>query len=427
MKKMIVSGKNLMLLLIILFSTVISVSQNNEEQANSNNEKLSVFLDLSYWADDDYIRQQIPVVQYVRDKELADVHIIMTRHAAGQSGINYIISLSGSGDFKGTDNELKYWSPSEHTQHETRLGYTNMIRIGLAPYIANKHNNPDQISLQFEADTVFAETGQNSDRDPWRRWVFEVYGGGYYDAEKTRNSLHIRYGFYADKVTKDWKIRARPYFNYNERNYEIEDSTVTTVTHRDGFHGYAIRSVSDHWSVGVFTDVLSSTYHNMDFQLEVSPGIEYSFYPYREATRRSIAIAYKIDNAYNDYMQETILGEEKELLWGQSLVLTADFRQTWGSIRAGVTGSHHFHDFNSNRLELFSEVDIRLFKGFALTFNADFEFINDLVAIPAGEMSTEEILLEQRRRSTNYEFDGHIGFTYTFGSEQSGDYNPRLQ
>lgn len=427
MNNMTFYGKNYLLLLIVLLFAIESVSQNSTENAGVNNEQLSVFLDLSYWADENYIRQQIPVVKYVRDKELADVHIIMTRHSAGQAGTNYIISLSGNGDFKGTDNELKYWSPSEQTEHETRKGYTNMVRIGLAPYIASNHKNPDQISLQFDADTVFAEKGKNTGRDPWRRWVFEIYGGGYYDAEKTRNSLHIRYGFYADKVTKDWKIRARPYFNYNERNYEIEDSTVNTVTHRDGFHGYAIRSVTDHWSVGVFTDVLSSTYHNMDFQLEVSPGIEYSFYPYREATRRSIAIAYKLDNVYNDYIEMTILGEEKEFLWGQSLVLSADFSQTWGSIRAGVTGSHHFHDFNSNRLELFSDINIRIFKGFALTFNTEFEFINDLVAIPAGEMSTEEILLEQRRRSTNYELDGHIGFTYTFGSERSGEFNPRLQ
>jgi len=426
MRSKLFSGKKYLLMLVILFSTFVSVSQNNCDGDNSNNTKLSVFLDLSYWADEDYIRQQIPVVKYVRDKELADVQIIMTRHAAGQAGMNYIISLLGHGECEGMKNELRYWSASEETEHETRQGYTKMIRIGLASYVANKQNDPDVLTLQFTADTISTEATQEDDRDPWRRWIFEIYGGGYYDAEKTRNSLHIRYGFYADKVTKDWKIRARPYFNYNERNYEIEDTTVTTVTHRDGFNGYAIKSLTGHWSAGVFARVLSSTYHNMNFQLEVSPAIEYSFYPYSEATRRSISIAWKLDHSYNDYLEETILGETKEFLWGQSLVLSADYRQTWGSISAGVTGSHHFHDFNSNSLELFSELDIRVFKGFSLTFNADFEFINDLVAIPAGEMSTEEILLEQRRRSTNYQFDGHIGFTYTFGSERSGDYNPRL-
>jgi hypothetical protein len=71
-------------------------------------------------------------------------------------------------------------------------------------------------------------------------------------------------------------------------------------------------------------------------------------------------------------------------------------------------------------------MDIRLFKGFSLTLRVDLDFINDLVAIPMAEMTTEEILLEKRRRSTDYEFDGHIGFTYTFGSDFSKAFNPRL-
>jgi len=424
----LISRKIHMLLLVIFFlSTFVSLSQSNTQDKDNNNEKLSIFLDISYWVDDDYIRQEIPIVEYVRDKELADVHIIMSRHDAGQAGTNYVISFIGRGVFKGVNNELTYWSPAAETQHETRQGYAKMIKVGLAPYIVNKQGDPDLISLQYRMDTISDKDTREVSKAPWNRWIFEIYGGGYFDFEETRNSMHIRYGFYADKVTKDWKIRARPYFNYNERNYEIEDSTVTTVTHRDGFNGYVIKSLTDHWSAGAFTNILSSTYHNMDFQLEVSPAIEYSFFPYNEATRRSIAIAYKIDYSYNDYIDKTILGETEELLWGQSLVLSADFRQTWGSIEAGVTGSHHFHDFNSNRLELFTEVNFRIFKGFSLTLDADFEFINDLVAIPMKDMSTEEILLEQRRRSTNFQFDGHIGFTYTFGSERSGDYNPRLQ
>lgn len=419
--------------LIFLFLSLSSAGGEDDfsfdfsANVQSANEPVSVFLDLDYWADEDFIKQQIPVVRYVRDKELADVHIIITRHGAGQAGTNYIISFIGYGEFLGMDNEMKYWSSSSQTQHEVRKGYTGMIKIGLALYIANREGNPACMELSYEMDSIADTTGSSGQKgDPWKRWVFEIYGGGYYDAEQTRNSLHIRYGFYADKVTKDWKIRARPYFNYNERNYEIEDSTVNVTTHRDGFNGYLIKSITPHWGGGVFTDLLSSSYHNMDFQAVVSPAIEYSIYPYSEATRRAITFAYKLDFSYNNYIERTILGETQENLWGQSLVLSADFRQPWGSIEAGISGSHHFHDFSSNRAGLSTEVNIRLFKGFSLTMNTEFDFVNDLVAIPAGDMSTEEILLEQRRRSTNYEFDGHIGFTYTFGSELSADYNPRL-
>ncbi|MFO7828744.1 MAG: hypothetical protein R6V23_09010 [Bacteroidales bacterium] len=433
MKLKIFSKKQISLfILLFALSTINSLSndtikQNDIKRDRISNGKISIFLDLEHWADDDYIRQEIPVVNFVRDKENADLHIIMTSHDAGQAGTNYIISFIGRQEFSGINHELKYWSSANQTRHEVREGYTRMIKIGLIHYMADNEDFLEKISIQYLVDSLELTDEDIDVVDPWRSWVFEVYGGGYFDAEQTRNSLHIRYGFYADKVTEDWKIRARPYFNYNEKNYEIEDSTtITTTSRRDGFDGYLIKSLSDHWSYGVFTEILSSTYHNMDFQLEVSPAIEYSIFPYSEATRRSIAIAYKLDYSYNNYIQRTIFDESEEFLWGHSLVLSADFQQPWGSIRARMTGKQHFHDFSSNRLEMYTQLNLRLFKGFALTVAIEFDYINDLVEIPMGEMSTEEILLEQRRRSTNYQLDGHIGFTYTFGSKFSAAYNPRL-
>ncbi|MDK2977320.1 MAG: hypothetical protein PWP52_15 [Bacteroidales bacterium] len=107
-------------------------------------------------------------------------------------------------------------------------------------------------------------------------------------------------------------------------------------------------------------------------------------------------------------------------------MLYADFQQPWGSIRARMNGKQHFHDFSSTRLEMYTQLNLRLFKGFALTITDDFDYINDLVEISMGEISTEEILLEQRSRLTNYQLDGHIGLTYTFGSKCPAAYNPRL-
>jgi len=422
--------KLLLLLLFMTFTTNVQL-QAAENQPRKDigihpflDDPLAVFLDLPRWADEDYIRQQIPVVEYVRDKELADVHIIMTRSAAGQAGVNYTLSFIGSRQCKNMENDLNYWAPATQSDYETRQGYTNMLKIGLAPYISSKSKDPELISVGFNLDTVQTGKSKTPETDPWKRWVFEIYAGGYFEAEETSNSTHIRYGFYADKVTGNWKIRLRPYFNYNEDNYEIGDSTVNNTSRRDGFDGYMLKAFSDHWAAGVFVDMLSSDYHNMEFQVETSPAIEFSLFPYEEGTRRSITLAYKLNHSYNNYQARTILDETEETLWGQSLVLTTEFTQPWGSINAGITGSHHFHDFSSNRVELFSRMDLRLFKGFALTLRADFDFINDLVSVPMGEMSTEEILMEKRRRSTNYEFDGHIGFTYTFGSELAADYNP---
>jgi len=389
---------------------------------------LAVYLDLRGWADKDYIRQEMSIVEYVRDKEFADVHVILSKHEAGRMGTNYVILITGNGKFQGMVNELRYWSAASETEYETRKGYTKMIKIGLAPYLANIKGMASNISLDYKEDSLAEEISEKlQDDDSWNNWIFEIYGGGFFDSEKAQNSIHIRYGFFADKVTRKWKIRARPYFNYNERNYGINGETIRTITHRNGFDGYLIKSLTGNWSAGAFTDMLSSTFHNMDFQIEISPAIEYSFFPYEEATRRSIAFAYKVDYAYNDYIMETVFKKTEETLWGHSLVLSADFRQPWGSIESRINASHHFHDFNSNSFELINQLNLRIFKGFSLTLEVDYEYINDLVAIPMEKLSKEEILLEQRRRATNYQFEGHIGFTYTFGSDQSAAFNPRLE
>ncbi len=423
----------------ILFFLTISISfssltvngnslKSSLDFSRSRNQ-LSVFLDLQRWADEDYIRQEIPMVDYVRDKEMADVHIIMTRHQSGSAGSNYVISFIGGRQFEGMNNELNFWAPASMTRHEVREGYTNMIKIGLAPYIANVEDMLGMILLDFDTEVISLTdplTEEEDDDDPWNRWIFEIYGGGNFSKEESRSSINFRYGFYADKVTEEWKIRIRPYFNYNERNFVVGDSTVTSISHRDGFNGYLIKSLTDHWSAGIFTNMLSSTFHNMDFQMEVSPAIEYSLYPYREATRRSITFTYRVGYAHNNYIEETIFEKTKESLFGHALNASANFRQPWGDIRAGITGSQYFHDFRANRAEFFARLNLRIFKGFSLSLRGGFDLINDLVSIPMGDLSPEEILLEQRRQATDYEISGNIGLTYTFGSELSGAYNPRL-
>ena len=164
----------------------------------------------------------------------------------------------------------------------------------------------------------------------------------------------------------------------------------------------------------------------MNFSAKLSPAIEYSLFPYEEATRRSITFAWRFGAGYYDYLEETIYNKTKEILFGQAIIASANFRQPWGNIRAGLIGFHHFHDFYSNRTEFSVSLNLRIIEGLSLNLNSSYNLINDLVAIPKADMSLEEILLEQRRRTTSYEFSANIGLSYTFGSRITGIFNPRL-
>ncbi len=399
-------------------------ASNTGQQVNG---RIAVFLDAPWWLDNDFVREQIPIVSYVRDKEVADVHILMTRHGAGSAGTNYAISFIGNKGFTGIDHDLTYWAPATNTADDTRRGYTNMLKIGLVAYIATTDLvNRIQIEYDYDEAAVIRDRALEPQVDPWNHWVFEVYGGGNFSKEETRSNISSRFGFFADRITTDWKIRMRPYFNFSERKFETSNGTVVSTSHRHGYNAYVVKSITDHWSAGAFSSGQSSTFHNMHFSTDLVPAIEYSYFPYREATRRSITLAYRVGYTFQNYIEKTIFEKEQEFLFAQSIEATARFQQPWGSFRAGISGSHFFHDFSANRAEILANINIRLFHGFALNVQGNYEIINDLISIPAGDRTLEEILLAQSQRSTSFSVSGSIGLSYTFGSDFSAAFNPRL-
>jgi hypothetical protein len=418
-------NRKICLFILLITSGLIQEAGSNESGRTDRGKTLSVFLDIPGYIDGDFIRQQIPVVEYVRDRNLADVHLIMSRHAAGTTGYTYSISFIGRIPYQEMNYQLSYWSPSSETMDQSRRGYTGYIKMGLAPFIAAS-SMAGRMIIQFE-DIPETLMEQVDLRDSWNYWVVETYGGVNYNREETRNSLHVRYGIFADRITADHKTRIRPYGNYVERNFVTDDGIITSTSVRGGLDSYHIKSLGDHWGVGVFGDIFISTFHNLDFSAVVSPAIEYSLFPYHEATRRSIALAWRAGMGYYDYVEETIFDQTEEFLYGQALVLSADFREPWGNIRASLVGFHHFHDLRSNRLELSGIFNLRIVEGLSLNLATSFNLINDHMAIPKGDMSLEEILLEQRRRASSYEFGINLGLSYTFGSRITGVFNPRLR
>ena len=386
----------------------------------NDDEVLSVFLDFSI--QQQYIREKITFVNYVRDRELAQVHIMIREHAAGMAGDNYVITFLGRDSYEGMNNEITLWNPATNTIDETRQRLVKMISMGLVPYLANTHF-VNYISLQVREDR---SKGGNVLEDPWKNWVFEVYGGINFARESKQSRFDSRWGFYADKVSEEWKIRSRPYFNINRRTFVTDEGEISRQSYRHGFDGFYIKSIDQHWSAGVFVDMLSSTFHNILFNVEVSPGIEYSLFPYSEATYRAVTFVYRLGAGYHNYIEETVFFKEQENLFNHTIDLSASFQQPWGNFSASIKGSHYFHDYTANRLSLTSNLGLRIVKGLSLNVSGSFNFINDLVALSAGDLSLEDILLQQSRQATDYEVTGQIGITYTFGSQFSNVVNTRF-
>lgn len=388
----------------------------------NSNDMLSVFLDFPYF--NQYIRESLPVINYVRDRQDSQIHVKISRQRSGSGGENYVISFLGRQRFDGMNNEITFWAPATNTHDDTRRGLIERIKLGLGPYLANTNLN-GLISVNIN-DSIMSMERQPLE-DPWNNWVFEIYGGANLHKESSQSKFNSRWGFYADKVSDDWKIRMRPYFNLNQSTYSsAEDGDIESNNYRHGFQGYMIRSISQHWSAGLFLNMLASTFHNMEFNIEPTPGIEYSLFPYSEATEKAITFAYTMGAAQNYYLEETIFLKKEETLFKQGLKIALDFDQPWGSIWGGVKGSHYFHDFDANRLEFYSGFNLRLVKGLSLSFRSDLDLTNDLLTLPAGDATLEELLLQERAQSTSYQIYTNVGISYRFGSEFSNVVNTRF-
>lgn len=383
-------------------------------------DKVSIFIDCQA-CDNAYIRQQLNFVNHVRDQKLAQVHVFITTLPTGGGGRMFTLSFIGKGEFEGIDNRLTYTSTQTNTQDEERKGLNEVVKLGLVPYIAHTSLAP-QIRLSFSD----LQEEQIPVEDRWQNWIFELYGGVNFAKQTSLSSLNVRYGLSADHITEEWRIRLRPYFNYNQRDFVNDEETIRSILHRNGFSGTVVRSISDHWSTGVFTEVISSTYRNIHFGYSVAPAIEYSLFSYKEALRKEITLAYSAGYLKRNYMEETIYGKVQETLFNHALRLGIRIRQPWGSVTAELEGSHFLHDVSKNRLSFDSNVSVRVFKGLSVRFSSDLEVVRDQLSLPKGDASLEDILLQQRQLATTYEIAFSVGISYSFGSIYNNVVNTRL-
>ncbi len=117
---------------------------------------------------------------------------------------------------------------------------------------------------------------------------------------------------------------------------------------------------------------------------------------------RELTIAYLVGPRSFTYREKTIYGKTEEQLFGQSLRINLDVKQPWGRAEIQLEGTHFMHDFSKNRLEAEAEVSLRIMKGLFLQLGVEASLIHDQLYLPKGDVSLEEVLLEQRALATNF-------------------------
>ena len=398
--------------------TSMVTQEADTSMAKYRKDALKVFLD-GIW-DEDYVRREISFINYVRDRKVADVHIMITSQRTGSGGTEYVMHFLGQNGYERLSDTLTYVSNADNTRDEIRAGQVETLKMGLIPFVS-KTPLSKFIKINYKPPVK-----EEVVEDKWNQWVFKTRLNGSLEGQKSYNYDRISGSFSASRVTPEWKIDFDLYYRVSNDEFDTGDTITKSSIKSKSFDGLIVKSLGEHWSVGGRFDVLFSTYSNYKLKGLVYPGIEFNLFPYSESTRKQFLILYSLGYSYNSYQDSTIYNKMEENLFGHSLDVAMEFTQKWGSINTSIDWSNYFHDWSKNNLSSFVSLNIRVAKGLQIGFGGGASIIHDQLSLVKGEASSEEIFLRRRELETSYSYFTYFSVSYTFGSIYNNVVNPRF-
>jgi hypothetical protein len=395
--------------LLILFFSVFLLSQEKQ---------LKVFLDCD--CDENYLKQNTSFLKYVRDQDLADIEIFILDVYTPTGSRSFEINIDGNNIYHEISTSSKVVGYSNDTSSTLRDKLLNKVKLALVPFLDEGGYN-----IKIDVDSNLDDYSTKDDK--WKNWVFELSGSYNNDKEETRKTNRYEIEFEIDKLTPEWRIGIDFSRSESNRIFFSNDNIYSSNRKTTSLRARVVRSVSNHFSLGAFVGGFQNTYENIDFQRYIMPAIEYSLFPYEDVLSREVTLAYRIGTGKRNYIEKTIYGYTKQIVYPHGLTLNVKFRKKWGNISSYLRGDQFLNDGTKKRLSLRSSLDIRVFEGLAVRFSSNINLIRDQYNLAASSTSSiEDLLLQQRQIATDYKTSFSVGLSYTFGSIYNSVINTRL-
>ncbi|MBK9241215.1 MAG: DUF481 domain-containing protein [Acidobacteria bacterium] len=415
----------LALLCLICSALAIPARAQTAEPSPTQPQLLRVFVDC-YECDTDALRQNVQFVDYVRDRAVADLHLLVTTQSTGGGGTAWTAKFIGLGRFDKVDRTLTFNTAQTATSDERRKEFTRIFKLGVASYAVDSSAGA-QLDVQWVKPTE-AKAALPA-KDPWNYWVFRTNLSGNRDGEESANFSSYRMSFSANRTTEAWKINLSTSGSYNKSVFDLgeeDGGKIESTSDSWSVNSLVVKSLGPRWSIGGRASVSHSSFSNSDRVFTVAPGLEFSFFPYSESSRRSLTTLYTIGASHYDYKDATIFDKLKETVPDHSLATQVSLRQPWGSMYASVTVSQHLNEPARHRVSTYASADVRLFKGFSFNLYGGYDRIRDQISLRKGGATPEEVLLRRRQLATGHSYNLGFGISYSFGSIFNSVVNPRF-
>ncbi len=421
------------LFLALSASALTAAVASAQEPAAALGGTIGVFLDChARYCDFDHFRREIPFVNWMQDRQDADVHLLITMQETGGGGYAYAFAFIGLREFEAQEDTLQYTSSADDTRAEVRDGLTQTIKLGLIPFIVGTPV-AERIDIRYEAPEVALVTGDETVYDPWNYWVFRLSVGGSAEGESLQRFWSGNASFRANRTTEALKLTLRSRYSGSREEFDgIDEETGqdTTIVGVRTFWSVDLLSawtLTDHWSLGAMAELEHSSTRNTDLGAAIGPSIEYNIYPWIESTRRQIAILYTIGVAGFQYMEETIFGVTSEVRPMHLLDISSEFQQPWGSVDVSLEAFQYLDDLALHSVELDGGFNLRIFRGLEFGVFGSVARVKNQIYLSAEEATPEEILLQLQQRGTDFFFGLHFNISYRFGSKFNNVVNPRMR
>jgi hypothetical protein len=263
--------------------------------------------------------------------------------------------------------------------------------------------------------------------DPWNLWSFRINANGDIDGESTEREYRLSSNVSASRVTPTWKLNFFVGASFEDLEIERNDGTLfQEETVQWNLNPLVVYSIANNWSIGIQGRSGRRPDENQEAYVQIAPALEYSFFPYDEATRRSLTAFYTIGPSHFNYFETTIDGQSAETRMEQSFSIDFSQRQPWGDASIRAEYEHFLHDFSKYRTDMFGNVRFRITRGLSINARANVAWVENQIYLSAEGVTDEEALLDLRRRATSFEYGAQLGFSFQFGSIYNNVVNNRF-
>jgi hypothetical protein len=413
--------------LLLCFTVAGSHAQTTGSPAKDTvqNSALRAYLDCQEMGcDRDFFVTEMKWVNWMRERQDAEFHVLVTSESTGSDGLRYTVVAIGQKQYAGRADTLSYTANPNDADDTRRRGLLRVMSQLLLPYAA-KTPLGAQLSVNFAAPD--GRTTATAAKDRWNFWTYSISGNGFANGEKRQSSLSLSNNIDANRTTEAWKIHAGLFYSYDQSSYTLSDETKFTTLQRNyGASTLAVKSVTPHWSVGGRVNGSYSDYFNTDLNATAAGALEWDYYPYEQFARRKITVLYSLGVQQYRYHETTIYGKQQESRPLHTFDIGVSARQTWGSVNLSLNGSQFLNGLKYYNAGLSGGVDVRIGRGLSFNLGGSVSRVRDQIYLPRGEATDAEVIARQQALSTNYRYFGFVGLRYQFGSIFNSLVNPRF-